>query len=171
MPVRACQRVRKARVQQAPPPRSWCRYLVPSDLTVGQFVYVIRKRIKLSPEKAIFIFVRNVLPPTGMLGGQFIVEAINVQWRTGALSLSRHRRPCHVDFSVQNLSFEFCDRIYARRLDCPIKSPQKDSVKCLYTLYCSMCAAPCLHCRCTSEISPCLPIHVRPQNCRQSWHC
>lgn len=38
---------------------------MPSDLTVGQFVYVIRKRIKLSPEKAIFIFVKNVLPPTG----------------------------------------------------------------------------------------------------------
>ena len=41
------------------------RYLVPADLTVGQFVYVIRKRIKLSAEKAIFIFVDNVLPPTG----------------------------------------------------------------------------------------------------------
>lgn len=39
------------------------KYLVPSDLTVGQFVYVIRKRIKLSPEKAIFIFVDDVLPP------------------------------------------------------------------------------------------------------------
>ena len=38
---------------------------MPADLTVGQFVYVIRKRIKLSPEKAIFIFVDNVLPPTG----------------------------------------------------------------------------------------------------------
>jgi len=41
------------------------RYLVPADLTVGQFVYVIRKRIQLSAEKAIFIFVDNVLPPTG----------------------------------------------------------------------------------------------------------
>ncbi|KAF3793502.1 Autophagy-related protein 8A [Nymphaea thermarum] len=41
------------------------KYLVPADLTVGQLVYVIRKRIKLSPEKAIFIFVKNVLPPTG----------------------------------------------------------------------------------------------------------
>ncbi|KAE8956555.1 hypothetical protein PR001_g31694, partial [Phytophthora rubi] len=40
------------------------KFLVPADLTVGQFVYVIRKRIKLSPEKAIFIFVNNVLPPT-----------------------------------------------------------------------------------------------------------
>lgn len=41
------------------------RYLVPADLTVGQFVYVVRKRIKLSAEKAIFVFVNNVLPPTG----------------------------------------------------------------------------------------------------------
>lgn len=43
------------------------KYLVPADLTVGQFVYVIRKRIKLSPEKAIFIFVDEVLPPTAAL--------------------------------------------------------------------------------------------------------
>ena len=43
------------------------KYLVPGDLTAGQFVYVIRKRIKLSPEKAIFIFVNNILPPTGKL--------------------------------------------------------------------------------------------------------
>jgi len=40
------------------------KYLVPSDLTVGQFVYVVRKRIKLDAEKAIYIFVNNVLPPT-----------------------------------------------------------------------------------------------------------
>ena len=43
-----------------------CRYLVPADITVGQFVYVVRKRIKLSPEKAIFVFVKNTLPPTGI---------------------------------------------------------------------------------------------------------
>lgn len=41
--------------------------MVPADLTVGQFVYVIRKRIKLAPEKAIFIFVDEVLPPTAAL--------------------------------------------------------------------------------------------------------
>lgn len=33
----------------------------------SQFVYVIRKRIKLAPEKAIFIFVDEVLPPTAAL--------------------------------------------------------------------------------------------------------
>src|SRR4051812_8850134 len=43
------------------------KYLVPNDLTVGQFVYVLRKRIKLTPEKAIFIFVDEVLPPTAAL--------------------------------------------------------------------------------------------------------
>jgi GABA(A) receptor-associated protein len=40
------------------------KYLVPANLTMGQFVYVIRKRIDLSPETAIFIYVNNVLPPT-----------------------------------------------------------------------------------------------------------
>ncbi|KAG7812086.1 hypothetical protein KL921_001318 [Ogataea angusta] len=43
------------------------KYLVPSDLTVGQFVYVIRKRIQLPSEKAIFIFVNDILPPTASL--------------------------------------------------------------------------------------------------------
>ncbi|XP_042412247.1 autophagy-related protein 8C-like [Zingiber officinale] len=43
------------------------KYLVPADLTVGQFVYVVRKRIKLSAEKAIFIFVKNSLPPTAAI--------------------------------------------------------------------------------------------------------
>ncbi|KAI9189488.1 ubiquitin-like protein atg8 [Blastocladiella emersonii ATCC 22665] len=44
------------------------KYLVPADLTVGQFVYVIRKRIKLSPEKALFIFVNDgTLPASAAL--------------------------------------------------------------------------------------------------------
>ncbi|KAG5622906.1 hypothetical protein H5410_008124 [Solanum commersonii] len=43
------------------------KYLVPADLTVGQFVYVVRKRIKLGASKAIFVFVKNTLPPTASL--------------------------------------------------------------------------------------------------------
>lgn len=43
------------------------KYLVPTDLSIGQFVYVIRKRIKLPSEKAIFIFVNDILPPTAAL--------------------------------------------------------------------------------------------------------
>ena len=48
------------------------KYLVPSDLTVAQFQYVIRKRIQLDADQAIFIFVETMekgrkthtLPPT-----------------------------------------------------------------------------------------------------------
>jgi len=43
------------------------KYLVPADLTVGQFQYVIRKRIKLAPEKALFVFCANTIPPTASL--------------------------------------------------------------------------------------------------------
>ena len=46
------------------------KYLVPADITVGKFVYEIRKHMKLSPEKAIFLFVNNVLPPTAALMSQ-----------------------------------------------------------------------------------------------------
>ena len=43
------------------------KYLVPSDLTVGQFHYVIRKRIKLAPEKALFLFCQNKIPANATL--------------------------------------------------------------------------------------------------------
>lgn len=43
------------------------KYLVPSSLTVGQFIYVIRKRIQLPAEKAMFIFINNSIPPTSAL--------------------------------------------------------------------------------------------------------
>ena len=39
------------------------KYLVPSDLTMGQFMHVIRKRIKLAPETAIYMFVNNRMMP------------------------------------------------------------------------------------------------------------
>jgi GABA(A) receptor-associated protein len=38
------------------------KFLVPGELTLGQFVYVIRKRIKLNPNESIFLFVNDVLP-------------------------------------------------------------------------------------------------------------
>lgn len=43
------------------------KYLVPYDLTVGQFIFVIRKRLKLKPEEAIFLFVNNTIPATSAL--------------------------------------------------------------------------------------------------------
>lgn len=40
------------------------KYLVPKDLTMSQFLYVIRNRMKLSPEKAIFLFIDNSTIPS-----------------------------------------------------------------------------------------------------------
>jgi len=43
------------------------QFLVPADLTMGQFGYVIRKRLTLSQEKAIFLFCKNSIAPTASL--------------------------------------------------------------------------------------------------------
>jgi GABA(A) receptor-associated protein len=43
------------------------KFLVPADLTMGQFIFVIRKRISLSSESALFVFCNNSLPTTGSL--------------------------------------------------------------------------------------------------------
>jgi GABA(A) receptor-associated protein len=43
------------------------KYLVPKEMTVGQFIYVIRKRLKLKKDQAIFVFVDNKLPVTSEL--------------------------------------------------------------------------------------------------------
>ena len=39
------------------------KFLVPNDLTMNQFIYVIRKRLKLSSEKALFVFINDKLMP------------------------------------------------------------------------------------------------------------
>ena len=41
------------------------KYLVPSDLSMAEFLYVIRKRIKLSPEKSIYLFVGDSVMVAG----------------------------------------------------------------------------------------------------------
>ena len=44
------------------------KYLVPPDLTMGQFIYVVRKRIKINAQKSIFMFINNTkLVPTSSL--------------------------------------------------------------------------------------------------------
>lgn len=54
------------------------KYLVPRDMTLGQFVYVIRKRINLNETQAIFVFVNNsILPPTSSMMGQLYDEHKN----------------------------------------------------------------------------------------------
>ena len=47
------------------------KYLVPTDMTMGSFLCVIRKQIKISSTQAIFVFVakKSVLVPTSSMFG------------------------------------------------------------------------------------------------------
>ena len=40
------------------------KFLVPFEMTVAQFIYVIRKRIELTEQEALYIFVDKTLPMT-----------------------------------------------------------------------------------------------------------
>jgi len=42
------------------------KFLTPYDITVGQFIYIIRKWIKLRPEESLFIFINNSMPTTSL---------------------------------------------------------------------------------------------------------
>lgn len=38
------------------------KYLVPMTMTIGQFIFVIRKRLKMSSEKGLFLYINNHIP-------------------------------------------------------------------------------------------------------------
>jgi GABA(A) receptor-associated protein len=42
------------------------KFLVPKTFTISQFLYVIRKRIFISSEKAIFVFINNKIPNSNL---------------------------------------------------------------------------------------------------------
>jgi len=50
------------------------KYLVPNDLTIGQFYFLIRKRIELRAEDALFFFINNQIPPTSATIGALYQE-------------------------------------------------------------------------------------------------
>jgi GABA(A) receptor-associated protein len=43
------------------------KYLVPNTITVGQFLFTVRERLKVKSDQAVFLFVDNTLPPTSAL--------------------------------------------------------------------------------------------------------
>ena len=48
-----------------------CKYLVPKDMTMSQFQFVIRRGIQLNESQTIFITINNEL----VLGSQLIIDA------------------------------------------------------------------------------------------------
>uniref|UniRef100_A0A2N9HKT7 Autophagy-related protein n=1 Tax=Fagus sylvatica TaxID=28930 RepID=A0A2N9HKT7_FAGSY len=43
------------------------KFLVPRDMSVGQFILILSGRLRLAPGKALFVFVKNTLPQTATL--------------------------------------------------------------------------------------------------------
>ncbi|KAJ4823605.1 Autophagy- protein 8i [Turnera subulata] len=43
------------------------KYLVPRDMSIGQFIHILSSRLNLTPGKALFVFVNNTLPQTASL--------------------------------------------------------------------------------------------------------
>jgi GABA(A) receptor-associated protein len=43
------------------------KFLIPRDIIISQLIYIVRKKINLSPEKAIFLNINNFMPSSNML--------------------------------------------------------------------------------------------------------
>lgn len=50
------------------------KFLLPNDLTVGQLIWVLRKRMRLSPETGIFLLFNNTMVPASSLVKQIYAE-------------------------------------------------------------------------------------------------
>lgn len=43
------------------------KFLVPNDITIGQFIFVLRKRVNIRAKQALFLFVNNTIPPSSRI--------------------------------------------------------------------------------------------------------
>jgi len=54
------------------------KFLVPDELTIGQLIHVQRRRLQLSPEKALFLFINgSILVPTAALLSNVYAEHVD----------------------------------------------------------------------------------------------
>lgn len=76
-PDRVCIYIEKQESCDTLPNLDKNKYLVPNSISIGQFIYVIRKRISLSKEHSIFLFANNVI-----LSGTARMIEINDQYQS-----------------------------------------------------------------------------------------
>lgn len=50
------------------------KFLIPRDLTVGQMLWIIRRKLSLPSDKALFMFVENSLPPSSARMGDLAAQ-------------------------------------------------------------------------------------------------
>ena len=54
------------------------KFLVPADITIGQFMYVLRQRIKIPSKVGMFLFINNKMLSTSTLMGGIYEEEKNI---------------------------------------------------------------------------------------------
>ena len=54
------------------------KFLVPADITIGQFMYILRQRIKLPSKVGMFLFINNKMLSTSTLIGAIYNEEKNI---------------------------------------------------------------------------------------------
>jgi GABA(A) receptor-associated protein len=54
------------------------KFLVPLELTLGHFVFIIRKRININPEEALFMFVNDKILPMSTLMSSIYKEHTDI---------------------------------------------------------------------------------------------
>ena len=68
-----------------------CKFLAPIDLSIGHFLLIIRNRMKLSADKAIFLFIGDTIPSS--------TETINIAYE-------KHKDPdgfLYITYSSENV--------------------------------------------------------------------
>lgn len=65
------------------PPLDKRKFLVPRDMTVASFLFLVRRRMTLPPDKALFLFVSNTLP----VGSTLIADLYAAHGKAGYLTV------------------------------------------------------------------------------------
>lgn len=84
------------------------KYLVPSDITVAQFMWIIRKRIQLPSEKAIFLFVDKTVPQSRWNPQEKMRKKSVVGWGIFSSHANPHASPYTVHESIHKRVGQVC---------------------------------------------------------------
>ena len=66
-----------------------CKYLVPEDLSINQFLYVIRKRIDLNEKQGLFLLINDLVPPSTKNVRELFNEHMNTSIEMLVVDISR----------------------------------------------------------------------------------
>ncbi|RXM36730.1 Gamma-aminobutyric acid receptor-associated protein-like 1 [Acipenser ruthenus] len=124
------------------------KYLVPSELTVGQFYFLIRKRIHLRPEDALFFFINNTIPPTSATMG--------LLYQLGGWSLAGVWKPTDFNKTLQTIMRDYNTfPFFSVYIDPDPLNSSENRIQCSEVLSCPVLCSEVLSCpvQCSEVLS------------------